>query len=310
MALDLTGGDLPALFTLQRPLPFALYLHPERTDRLRATLVRERLVVLSTHHAPVLAGLRRIVTAPLLVDARSTYQRALDKAVAVLGLERRAQLLLHDGGPLPVQHDMGEVLAVARLAPGVIVEWAAAVETLEAALLRPVWATSLRVTIERIPALAPEAAWLVPALVRWQHLRLYEVLFGPFLDPARTLGETVPVSLDAAAATQAPGPARRPGDRGPKHGAQHQADVTLIRKTDAWFHHHVGGERVLTLAAWWHRVVREPAHAAGPADDHFDDCGCRRIVRTGLIEVTRLLRAAADAEVLPLAAPSSPPQPS
>jgi hypothetical protein len=167
---------------LLRPLPLTIREHPERHARARVTLVREVLVALAANHPPITAPLKRVTSAPLLASALNSYTHAADEAAHALGLGHRRELFTPDDGPLSIRHDVGDILALAQLDPARLNDWAVATGLLHIALdhtdVSPV-----RQAITTIGPLAPSASWLVPALVRWAHLRIYEVVIERAVPP-------------------------------------------------------------------------------------------------------------------------------
>jgi hypothetical protein len=178
-----TNGDVECIQVpsgLLRPLPLHVREHPERSKHVRVTLVRETLVALAPKRSKgILAEIRGVTTAAPLVDAIGGYTRAGDKAARALGLTHRRDLLVRDDGPLPLKHDVNHLIDLAKIEPALLTEWATATGFLHVALERSSYTASLRAAVAQVAPLAPYAAWLVPSLVRYAHVRIYEVLFGP-----------------------------------------------------------------------------------------------------------------------------------
>jgi hypothetical protein len=167
------------------------------------------------------------------------------------------------------------------------------------ALERAPGALELHQALTAIPALVPMLDWLAPALRRWAHLRLYEVLFGPF-EMGQGPVARVPEAIETLAVLQDAAAVRRPlFERSP---CKDRA-LTLAYQTKAWFAVKVGGLSVRDVGRRWHATLQPPhvqAHAlelpGGPGRragrGHADDCACRRLVRDGVKEVDALLRSA------------------
>jgi hypothetical protein len=295
---DVDAVAIPSV--LLRPLPLRVREYPERSARDRVTLVRGILVACAAEYAPILAALRAMNSAPLLIDAMNGYARAADKAVSVLGLTHRRELLATDDGPLPLRHDLGDVLALAQLQPATLESWAVATAVLYVALERAPGGLELHQTLTAIPALVPMLNWLDPALRRWAHLRLYEVLFGPF-DMGQGPVARVPEEFETMAVLQAAVALPRPlFERSPRKDRAH----TLAYQAKAWWAVKIVGQTYRDVARRWHEKLQPDAHVKahalespeGPgrraARGHADDCACRRIVRDGVKEVDALLRSA------------------
>jgi hypothetical protein len=267
---------------LVRPLPLRVREHPERSPHARVTLVREVLVALAAQHPPILSALRHVTQAPFLAVALDGYARTAAKAAEGLGLAHRRDLLNQDDGLLSVRHDVGDLLALAQLEPARLEEWAIATGILHVVLDRAMSATGTiaRATLEQIAPLVPTIDWLVPALVRWTHLRIYEVLFGPF-DVAGALIERVPPEWEEAAVGRAAGPSRSLFARAPKDSGH-----ALAYLTTAWWAVRVVQESVNDVARRWHTSQQSRAHAEAKS---VEECSCRRTVRRGITEVSALL---------------------
>jgi hypothetical protein len=287
------------------PLPWRVREHPERHRTARGTLVHEALVDAAVHHLPILDTLRRIQRLERLQAALQAYAQAADLSVEVLGLEHRRDLLAADGLPMPTQLDLADVVALAQLAPDRLDALAVASAVLHVTLDLPLYATSVRASLDRIPALRPTMPWLVPSLLRWLHVRYYEALYGPFPSaegkrevPAHQPTGVVrrreqepdpwqvPPEWEEVAVVRAPGPRRRLADRAPSRDGQ----FTLLQQTRAWWAVQVEETAQREVARRWHRTQTDKAHRAKHGDDtDVADCGCFKIVRTGVREVSRLI---------------------
>jgi hypothetical protein len=295
---DVDAVAIPSV--LLQPLPFRVREYPERSASDRATLVRSIVVGCAAEYAPILAALRAMNRAPLLLDAMNEYTRAADHAARVLGLPHRRDLRAADDGPLPLRHDRGDIIALAQLEPGTLERWAVATAILSVVLERAPGAVELRQALTAIPALVPLRDWLGPALHRWAHLRLYEVLFGPF-DVGQGPVARVPEELEALAVLQDAVPLPRPlFERRPRNDRAH----TLAYQAKAWWAIKIVGQPYRDVARRWHEALQPDPHVQAHALEspegrgrragrgHADDCACRRIVRDGVKEVDALLRAA------------------
>jgi hypothetical protein len=290
-----TNGDVERIEVpsgLLRPLALHVREHPERSRRVRVTLVREAIVSLAPERCPpILAEIRRVTSAPLLVDAISSYTRAADKAARALGLAHRRELLARDDGPLPLKYDVEDIVALAKLEPALLTEWATAAAVLHVALERSANAASLRAVVAGLTPLAPFATWLVPSLLRWAHLRIYELLFGPFEGrhgALFTMQDRVPPEWEAAAVTQTPGPPRSLFDKAiPTEGDA----AVLAYKVKAWWGVRVEHDTVRDVAARWHATMTGKRHVEQSALDSatLQTCGCLQTVKKGITEVSRLL---------------------
>jgi hypothetical protein len=274
---------------LVRPLPLRVREHPERSGRTRVTLARETLVALATSEtaptpgqAPILAALLHIGDAPLLLDAMNSYMRATDKAAGTLGLAHRRDLLAREDGPLPVWHDLGDVVALAHLEPATLESWGTATERLHIALERPAAAATLRATLESIPPLSSTIGWLVPALLRWVHVRIYDALLAPFeAETGGSLVDRVPLEWEEAAVMQTPGTPRVPLDRAPMGDRAH----TLTYQVKAWWAVKIEHQTIRDVARRWHTHLQPRSHAD---ERDIEECGCRVIVKRGVRQVSAL----------------------
>src|SRR5437879_7494997 len=152
---------------LLRPLPLHVREHPERSKRVRVTLVRETIVALATHRdlcPPIIAEIHRVTTAAPLVDAIGGYNRTADKAAQALGLAHRRELLVQDGRPLPLKHDLNRIVDLAENEPALLTEWATAAAILYAALERAAYAARLQSVVAQLAPPAPMATWFLPSL--------------------------------------------------------------------------------------------------------------------------------------------------
>jgi hypothetical protein len=287
--LDPRAGNMmgPDEVTIRRslivPAPWRVREHPERHRTARGTLIRETLVELAVHHAPILETLRKIQRLDRLQAALTAYARAADAAAAGLGLEHRRDLRAHDGLPMPTRLDLGDVVALAQLKPDTLEDLAVAAAVIHVTLDLPLYATAVRASLERIPALRPTVAWLVPSLLRWLHVRCYEALYGPF-STADGERARVPLDWEELAVMRAPGPRRRLTDRPP------QEPYTLAYQVKAWWAVRVNGETARETARRWHaRVMDKPHRDKHGRDADVADCGCFKVVRDGVKEVSRLL---------------------
>lgn len=207
-------SDVVVRRALVVPLPWRIREHPERHRTARGTLIRETLVALAVHHAPILDTLQRIERVERLQEALDAFARAAGLAAQELGFAHRRELLADDGVPLPTRLDLGDVVALGQLQPGALEALAVSTAALHLVLDLPLYAASVRASLERIPALRATTSWLVPSLLRWLHVRLYEWLFGPF-PTAEGDSPGVPLDWEEAAVARARGPRRRLHDHAP-----------------------------------------------------------------------------------------------
>jgi hypothetical protein len=289
-----TNGDVECIQVpsgLLRPLPLYVREHPERSKQVRVTLVREQIVSLATYRdlcPPIMAEIRRITTAEPLVDAIGGYTRTADKAAQALGFTHRRDLLVRDEGPLPLKYDVNHVIDLAKHEPALLTEWARAAAILHSTLERSAHAASLRAVVAHVGPLAPMAAWLVPSLIRWGHVRIYGVLFGPFEDREHglfTVSNRVPLEWEEAAVAQTPGHSRSLFDKAiPTDDAW-----TLAYKAKAWWGVRVERQTVGEVARRWHAHLTDKQHREKWLAAVVKDCGCLSIVKKGIKEVDRLL---------------------
>jgi hypothetical protein len=281
------SSDVVVRRVLLLPLPWrTIREHPERHATARGTLVREALVPFVAAHPPALASLQRLHRVERLHHALGLFMQASDAAARALGLDHRRALLAQDGRPLPVSFDLDLVVALGRLAPLETEALALATTALHTALDLPLYATTIRAAIGRLPALRPAEPWLAPALLRWWHVRLYELLFGPFEPPdPQDDPRRVPPEWEERVVVEAPGPRRRGADWRPSD------PYLLAYLVKAWWGVHVEGESEREIARRWHARIPEAAHRRdyGANDAEARDCGCRKVVMRGLKEVAALL---------------------
>lgn len=281
----MTGSDDVVIRqALIRPLPWRVRLYPQRARTARGTWVRESLVILAVHHPPILDTLRRVARVDRLQAALHGYERAADASVEVLGLTHRRDLLAADGLPMPTEFDRGDIVALAQLSPETLETLAVATAVLHTTLDLPLYATAVRASLDRIPALHPAMPWLVPSLLRWLHVRWYEVLYGPFATPEGESAQ-VPLEWEDVAVARAPGPRRRLADRAPSKDGQ----FTLQQQTRAWWGVRVEGASQREVARRWHRTITDKPHRDKHGDADVADCGCLKVVRAGVQDVTRLV---------------------
>ena len=133
------------------------------------------------------------------------------------------------------------------------------------------------------------ATWFVPSLIRYAHVRIYEVMFGPFEGRSGklvTISDRVPPEWEEAAVAQTPGRPRSLFDR----AIPHDDDWTLAYRVKAWWGVRVDDEHIREVARRWHAHLTDKQHRDkfGLAGD-VDDCGCRSTVKRGIKEVSKLL---------------------
>jgi hypothetical protein len=236
-------------------------------------------------YAPILETLRRIQQVERLQAALSAYTQATDAAAHALGLEHRRDLLAADGLPMPTRLDLGDVVALGQLEPSALEMLSVAAAVMHVTLDLPLYAASVKACIERVPALRPAAAWLVPSLLRWLHVRWYEILFGPFPGTEGASARVPPEGEDAAVRGAA-GPRRRLADWTPS------ADDawTLGFKVKAWWAIRIVGQTQGDVTRRWHATITTAEHRRKYADDpDAKECGCKRAVSRGVKEVSALL---------------------
>jgi hypothetical protein len=272
----MTTPDLPVeyvsiRFVMFTPLPLRVREAPELSRQAKVTLARMRLVELAANHYPQIAAMLRALQAPFS-NALTAYTAAGDAAAQVLGHDHRRGLLATDDGALPTRHDRDEIYALAQLRPDLSEALAHATAALHVLLNRSRAQETVRESIESIPALLPTTPWLVPALIRRLHLRIYESLFG-----------IVPAEHDVAA--MGPGPRRPAGDRAPSGDRAHLR-VVLV---DFWFASRILKQPARQGAREWHEKMTDREHRRKYVGTDVDDCGCRKALKKGLKELDRLL---------------------
>jgi hypothetical protein len=209
------------------------------------------------------------------------YMRTADAAAEALWFPHRRDLLLADS-PLSLRHDTDLLARVPRR-----LLWALAEETahLHVALTwhRGLAIKSLEAAVREVPALVGTERWLAPSLLRFLHLRWYEVLWGAQGSDGRT-----PFAIEEAVVRHARGPTRRLNDRAPR-----ESGVPLAYAVLAWWARRVDGKGEAAVWQWWHTHYRSKAHRAALAaasDGRVPrDCGCRRLLLPALAEVQRLV---------------------
>lgn len=272
-------------------MPLSIREHPERGRRVRVTLVREALVALAVGFCPeIRAEIARVTSAPLLVDALNSYRRAAEKAASALGLAHHRELLSKNDGPLAIRYDMEDIVALAKLEPAMLTGWATAAAVLHVALERSAYAGGLRAVVGQLPPLASMAPWLVPSLVRWAHVRVYEILFGPFEQRGERvvmISDGVPPEWEEAAVMRTPGRPRSLFDK----AIPSEDESTLAYKVKAWWGVRIERESLGVIARRWHAKMPDAQHRKKAAADNLvvKDCGCLAVVKKGIKEVDRLL---------------------
>jgi hypothetical protein len=91
----------------------------------------------------------------------------------------------------------------------------------------------------------------------------------------------IPESWEEAAVGEAIGPRRWLGDRAPREDAQTPA--YLVK---AWWATRIAQQTTNDVARRWHASMQPASHAATKS---IEECGCRKIVRRGIKEVSELL---------------------
>jgi hypothetical protein len=270
------------------PLPLLVMEHPERSRKARVTAVRALLVELAAQQSRVQESFRRCeATGPTpMPTVMLFYRRAADAAAEALWLPHRRDLLLADG-PLPLRHDTD---LLARLPPRLLRELSVATAFLHVTLTwnRGLAIKSLELAVREVPALIGTERWLAASLLRFLHLRWYEVLWGtPAPDGSIS---RIPFAIEEAAVVHARGPVRRLNDRAPRESGYPLAYAVL-----AWWARRVDGKGEDAVWQWWHAHYRSKAHrvaleTASDADGRVPrDCGCRRMLPRALAEVQRLV---------------------
>jgi hypothetical protein len=254
-------------------------------------LAREVVVGLAPARSPeILAEIRHVTSAPLLVDAINGYVRAAAKAAQALGLEHHRDLLVKTDGQLPLKYDVENIIALSRLDSAILTEWAAATAILHVAIERSGHAAGLRMVVSQLSRLAPMASWLVPALVRWAHVRVYELLLGPFEQRVGRIFEItnrVPPEWEDAAVARTPGRPRSLFDK----AIPVDDDFTLAYKVKAWWGVRIERETIGEIARRWHKHLKDRQHHKKTEALIVRDCGCLSLVKQGIKEVDRLLSA-------------------